>query len=164
MNSGLAWLGGGIGRSAVAGGRNGGIVGNEVTPSVRGTDGVTLLSTLPPSFRAIMEPNMIPKRCQNDLTIIALCNDGANDGANVRATANANAAKAGDIAANAANANALQLGIVLKLRGCFCKNNHGCEHQLIQGAEGGIPRSVWAQRYPRGFIDAIVQEIGPLYR
>ena len=46
MNSGLAWLGGGIGRSAVAGGRNGGIVGNEVTPSVRGTDGVTLLSTL----------------------------------------------------------------------------------------------------------------------
>ena len=30
MNSGLAWLGGGIGRSAVAGGRNGGIVGNEV--------------------------------------------------------------------------------------------------------------------------------------
>ena len=107
---------------------------------------------------------MIPKRCQNDFTIIALCNDGANDGANVQATANANAAKAGDIAANAANANALQLGIVLKLRGCFCKNNHGCEHQLIQGAEGGIPRSVWAQRYPRGFIDAIVQEIGPLYR
>ena len=51
-------------------------------------------------------------------------------------------------------------GIVLKLRGCFCKNNHGCAHQLIQGAEGGIPRSVWAQRYPRGFIDAI----GPLYR
>ena len=74
MNSGLAWLGGGIGRSAVAGGRNGGIVGNEVTPSVRGTDGVTLLSTLPPSFRAIMEPNMIPKRCQNDLTIIAYLN------------------------------------------------------------------------------------------
>ena len=66
--------GGGIGRSAVAGGRNGGIVGNEVTPSVRGTDGVTLLSTLPPSFRAIMEPNMIPKRCQNDLTIIAYLN------------------------------------------------------------------------------------------
>ena len=30
----------------LAGGRNGGIVGNEVTPSVRGTDGVTLLSTL----------------------------------------------------------------------------------------------------------------------
>ena len=50
-NSGLAWLGGGTWRSAVAGGRSGDIIGNEVAPSVRGTDGVISLSTIPPSSR-----------------------------------------------------------------------------------------------------------------
>lgn len=45
--------------------------------------------------------------------------------------------------------------VVAAFSGCRCDCSH--EHQVIQGAEGGVRRSVWAQRYPDGFIRKLVQ-------
>ena len=36
----------------------------------------------------------------------------------------------------------------------MCDNSH--DHQIIEGAEGGMKRSVWAQHYPIGFVEALV--------
>ena len=44
-----------------------------------------------------------------------------------------------------------------KLRDHYCL---GCpKHQCIMGSEGGISRALWAQRYPDGLIDVIVQVV-----
>lgn len=40
-----------------------------------------------------------------------------------------------------------------KLQGRLCPGTH--EHQTIQGSEGGVRRSTWAQIYPAGFVEVI---------
>ena len=45
-------------------------------------------------------------------------------------------------------------GLVLALQGCKCDGRH--THQTIQGSEGGVRRSVWAQHYPPGMVQTIV--------
>jgi hypothetical protein len=47
------------------------------------------------------------------------------------------------------------LHIANKFRGCVCDRTH--DHQVIQGSEGGVDRSVWAQKYPGPMIDLLVQ-------
>jgi hypothetical protein len=41
------------------------------------------------------------------------------------------------------------------LMGKTCDKSH--EHQTIQGTEGGIRRSVWAQLYPKPFVNLVAQ-------
>ena len=41
------------------------------------------------------------------------------------------------------------------LKGRLCDKSH--EHQQIQGTEGGMKRSVWAQLYPPGLVHCLVQ-------
>ena len=45
--------------------------------------------------------------------------------------------------------------IVAAFSGCRCDRSH--EHQRIEGAEAGVKRSVWAQRYPEGFVQKLAQ-------
>eukprot|EP00435_Cladocopium_sp_Y103_P016186 s3646_g4.t1 len=40
-----------------------------------------------------------------------------------------------------------------RLQNCLCKGGH--QHQTIQGQEGGVRRSTWAQIYPQGFVDIL---------
>ena len=46
------------------------------------------------------------------------------------------------------------LGMAAAFRGCLCNRQH--EHQVIQGCEGGVDRSVWAQRYPAPMVELLV--------
>ena len=56
-------------------------------------------------------------------------------------------------------------GLVNALRGLYCdKCSHGAVHQLIQGSEGGMRRSVWSQQYPAGFADLVAREAARLKR
>lgn len=47
------------------------------------------------------------------------------------------------------------LHIANAFRGILCDRSH--EHQVIQGAEGGVDRSVWAQCYPKPMVDLLVK-------
>jgi hypothetical protein len=38
---------------------------------------------------------------------------------------------------------------------CRCDRSH--IHQTIQGSEGGVRRSVWAQMYPPGMVDLLAR-------
>ena len=42
------------------------------------------------------------------------------------------------------------------LQGHLCDGHNGACHQIIQGVEGGVARSVWAQRYPPAFVELVV--------
>lgn len=44
--------------------------------------------------------------------------------------------------------------LAAQLRGHFCDQSH--DHQVIQGVEGGVQRSVWAQKYPLGLVSRLV--------
>lgn len=44
--------------------------------------------------------------------------------------------------------------VVSRFSGLLCKGEH--EHVVIEGVEGGEKRSLYAQRYPREMVDAIV--------
>ena len=48
-------------------------------------------------------------------------------------------------------------GVFRRLNGCMCQKQH--EHQIIQNSEGGEKRSVWAQRYPQPFCQALAAGI-----
>ena len=41
------------------------------------------------------------------------------------------------------------------LQGCLCPRNH--DHQVIEGSEGGVRRSAWAQVYPPAFVEKLAQ-------
>ena len=47
--------------------------------------------------------------------------------------------------------------IAARFAGKLCDKSH--VHQEITGSEGGIRRSVWAQRYPPLMVDSLVQGI-----
>jgi len=55
-------------------------------------------------------------------------------------------------------------GLASALRGRFCDGSHGDFHQVIQGFEGGVSRSSWAQTYPRSFCDLVAREVANLQR
>ena len=43
--------------------------------------------------------------------------------------------------------------LIKLLQGKCCDGSH--VHQAIQGSEGGVKRSVWAQKYPPGLVQII---------
>ena len=45
------------------------------------------------------------------------------------------------------------LAFVRQFSGLMCDGRH--EHQLVQGSEGGVRRSVWAQLYPEPMVDRL---------
>ena len=53
--------------------------------------------------------------------------------------------------------NALVLAERFSSPRCRCNRSH--VHQTIQGSEGGVRRSVWAQMYPPGMVDLLAQPI-----
>ena len=46
------------------------------------------------------------------------------------------------------------LRVAQAFRGCLCDRQH--EHQVIQGCEGGVDRSAWAQCYPLPMVERLV--------
>jgi len=46
------------------------------------------------------------------------------------------------------------LKVAQAFRGVLCDRQH--EHQVIQGCEGGVDRSAWAQRYPEPMVELLV--------
>lgn len=49
------------------------------------------------------------------------------------------------------------LAIACRFNGVYCDKSH--PHQVIQGDEGGVRRSVWAQQYPAPMVAALVEGI-----
>ena len=45
--------------------------------------------------------------------------------------------------------------LIKELSGRLCDGTH--EHQLIEGSEGGVRRSVWAQCYPAGLVEILAR-------
>jgi len=46
------------------------------------------------------------------------------------------------------------LGVARAFNGVLCDRQH--EHQVIQGCEGGVDRSIWAQRYPARMVELLL--------